>query len=292
MKIGAFELDEPLPELHKPYAFAILRPWIDAGAVGSLTINLLEDTFIAHALGRLTKPGNFFDFTRYRPTIRLVDGKRNIIIPNTYIHYATRQDGNDVVFFHLLEPHMSGEYYTESLLKILRLLGVEQYFLLGSMYDTVPHTRPLLVSGFSSSPELMGQLNKLGVNSSDYEGPTTITILTSQEAPKHDIATTTLIVHLPQYAQIEEDYAGHLRLAEVLCSLHDFHIDLSQIRNKANTQCEKLDKAMKKDKQFEEMVQQLELLYESRTEKHTEEQTRLSPEIEKFLSEIDKKFRF
>ncbi len=292
MKIGAFQLDEPLPDLNKPYAFAMLRPWLDAGAVGSLTINLLEDTFGARSVGRLTKPGNFFDFTRYRPTIKLNSGIRNTIIPNSYVHFAARQKDRDIVFLHLLEPHMAGEYYTESLIKILRLFEVEEYFLVGGMYDTVPHTKPLLISGYSSSPELMQKLNSLDVHTSDYEGPSTITILASQEAPQYGIVATTLIVHLPQYAQLEEDYAGQLRLTEVLCSVFNFEIDVKKLRNKANAQYEKLDKAMKKERQFEEMIQQLELMYESRIEKQAEKQTRLSPEIEKFLSEIDRKFRF
>lgn len=34
MRIGAFELVEPLPELRDPHAFAMIRPWVDVGSVG------------------------------------------------------------------------------------------------------------------------------------------------------------------------------------------------------------------------------------------------------------------
>ena len=67
MRIGAFELEEPIPELKDPCVFATLRPWIDVSNVGSLTLNGLETQFEAKELARLAKPGNFFDFTRYRP---------------------------------------------------------------------------------------------------------------------------------------------------------------------------------------------------------------------------------
>lgn len=289
MRVGAFQIDEPLPNLCKPHAFAILRPWVDAGGVGSLTINSIEDKFNTRQLGRLVKPGNFFDFTRYRPTIRLINGQRNVDIPNSYIFFATRPDGNDLVFFHLLEPHMAGEYYSESVLKVLQILGVERYCLLGGMYDSVPHTKPLLVSG-TTSGDLMKELSRLGVQSTDYEGPTTIAILTSQEASKHNIEAMSLIVHLPQYTQLEQDYTGHLRLLEILCPLYNFHIELSPIRNKAEKQYEKFSQAMKREKQFEQLVQQLEIVYEARTSKSDEEIPKLSPEIEKFLGEIDKGF--
>jgi predicted ATP-grasp superfamily ATP-dependent carboligase len=289
MRIGAFKINEPLPELYKPHAFVILRPWIDAGGVGSLTINLLEDTFGAHPMGELSKPGSFFDFTRYRPTIKLVDGKREVDIPNSYIFFTTQSKNNNLVFFHLLEPHMAGEYYAESVLKVLQALGINRYCLIGSMYDSVPHTKPLLVSGNASST-LMEELQKLDVQRTNYEGPTTINILTSQEAQNYNIEVVSLIVHLPQYAQLEEDFSGQLRLLEVICSLYKFPIDLAPLKHKASLQNEKLDQAMKREKHLEQLVQELEILYEARSDSIDDDTERFSPEIAKFLSEIDKGF--
>ena len=45
MRIGAFEVKEPIPELNTPYLFAILRPWIDVNNVGSLVLNELETQY-------------------------------------------------------------------------------------------------------------------------------------------------------------------------------------------------------------------------------------------------------
>jgi hypothetical protein len=33
MRIKAFELEEPVPELREPHVIAMLEPWIDAGNV-------------------------------------------------------------------------------------------------------------------------------------------------------------------------------------------------------------------------------------------------------------------
>ena len=88
MQIGAFELNEPLPELRDPHVFAMVRPWVDVGSVGTLTLNRLERFMGSKELGRLSRPGTFFDFTRYRPNMRLVDGKREVKIPNSIIRYA------------------------------------------------------------------------------------------------------------------------------------------------------------------------------------------------------------
>ena len=101
MRIGAFELDEPLPELHDPHVLAMLDPWIDVGEVGTLTLNWLENHFQAEDLGRISRPGHFFDFTRYRPTVYYdEEGRKQISVPNkTEISTVTKLDsaGNQSV---------------------------------------------------------------------------------------------------------------------------------------------------------------------------------------------------
>ena len=99
MRVGAFELYEPIPDLNEPLVFAILRPWIDVNNVGTLTLDGLEAQLGAKALAQLARPGNFFDFTRYRPMLYLEEGVRRVKIPNTTFSYAKREKGNDFLFF-------------------------------------------------------------------------------------------------------------------------------------------------------------------------------------------------
>lgn len=289
MRIGAFELGEPLPDLHNPHAFALLRPWIDVGSVGSLTIAMLESQFKTQLLGKLIRPGSFFDFTRYRPVMRVIEGRTEVQVPNSFINYAKGPHDNDLIFLHLLEPHTLGEAYAESILRVLQKLGVKRYCLVGAMYDAVPHTKPLIVTG-AASGSAQSALRTLGVRSSDYEGPTTIAILTSLEAPKYDIEVMTLIVHLPQYSQLDEDYAGRLRLLEIICSLYNLPIDLEQSKHEAEEQYAKLSLAVQKQPGVQELMQRLEAYYEARISKAGEEPPNLSPEVEGFLREIDKRF--
>lgn len=292
MRIGAFELQEPLPGLNEPHAFVLLRPWVDVGNAGSLTFSRLESSLQAQPLGRVANPGEFFDFTRYRPYIYFKEGRREVEVPNAFINYAKRKEGNDFLFFHLLEPHMFGEAYAEAILEVLKKLNVKRYCLIGGMYDVVPHTRPLIVTGNASKVETEQELRRIGVQPSRYEGPTTILILASQEAPNYDIETMSLIVHLPQYTQLEEDYNGELRILEFLCALYNLPIDIEQVKQKAEQQYNEVSRAVEKNPPIKQIVKQLEMHYESRIKKleEVEEQPKLSPEIEKFLREIDKRF--
>jgi len=291
MRLGAFELNEPLPELKEPHALAMLQPWVDVGSVGTLTLSWLEKHFKTKELARLARPGNFFDFTRYRPTIYWSEDQRQTTIPNTYVNYSKQKAGNDFLFIHLLEPHSHSEVYIESVLRLLARFGVKRYCLLGSMYDYMPHTKPLIVTGGAAGEQTQQELKRMGIERSDYQGPTSITSLVSQRAANTGVETMSLIVHLPQYTQLDEDYTGAVRIMEVLGSLYNLPMDEAYIK-KAERQQEQISAALEKNPQLKAIVEELETRYEARAEKKKEEETpRLSPEVEKFLSEMDRRFR-
>ena len=131
----------------------------------------------------------------------------------------------------------------------------------------------------------------MGIESSNYQGPTTIVSLLPQRAPDLGIETMSLIVHLPQYTQMDDDYMGAARLMTVLSSLYDIPRDESYIK-KAEEQLEQISLALDKNPQMKSIVEQMETRYEARANKRKEEETpRLSPEIERFLTEMERRFR-
>ncbi len=103
MKLRAFSLGEPVPELSNPHAFAIIRPWVDAGSVGSMTLSCLEDGLGCRELARLSRPGNFFDLTRYRPTLRREEDNIEVEVPNAVINYGRQKEGHDFLFLQLYQ---------------------------------------------------------------------------------------------------------------------------------------------------------------------------------------------
>ena len=222
MRIGAFEIPEPVPELRDPHVFAMVRPWVDVGSVGTLTLNRLERHLASKELGRLVRPGVFFDFTRYRPTMRMVDGEREVKIPNSIIRYAKTEVGPDYMFFHLLEPHSNGEDYTDSLLEVVKHFDVKRYCRIGAMYDAVPHTRPLLVTGTLGTVEPSREVPNFKVRRSTYQGPDHYHEPSVRRYRQvGHIEALSFMVHLPQYVQLEEDYAGTSRMIEVLSAVYD-----------------------------------------------------------------------
>jgi len=283
MRIGAFQLSGPIPELNDPYVFAMLRPWIDVNNVGTLLLNELETQFRAKELARLAKPGHFFDFTRYRPTLYLEEGIRRVSIPNITLSYAKREGRNDFLFLRLLEPHSLAELYVDSVLRLLKTLKVKKYILLGSMYDVVPHTKPLIVHGGATGREAEVDLKKTEAQPSDYQGPTSITTLIAQRAPDFGTETIWFIVSLPQYLPLEEDYIGKIRLMEILNLLYNIPIDKKD-HERAIKQLGIINQKVERAPELKHLLPQLEALYEVRIKrKEGERMPKLSPETEAIL---------
>ena len=280
-----------IPTWRRP-PFAMVRPWVDVGSVGTLTLNRLERFLGSKELGKLVRPGTFFDFTRYRPTMQLANGEREVKIPNSIVRYAKTENGPDYLFFHLLEPHSNGEDYTDSLLEVVKHFEVKRYCRIGAMYDAVPHTRPLLVTGSLGSVQQNRPVPHFKVRASTYQGPTTIMNLLSEGIEKTEIESINFMVHLPQYVQLEEDYAGTSRMIEVLSSVYDsIPADLAPMR-RGQRQYRELSATLEQNSELKDFIQQMEARYDAQMdseESSAEESVPtaiLSPEIERFLSEL------
>ena len=291
MDIGAFKIQDDIPEITNPYVIAMIKPWVDVGKVGTLTLNRIERFFGATEIGQLAKPGKFFDFTRYRPNMRFVQGKRTMRIPNSFLKHGKSENGQDYLFLHLFEPHANGEEYVESILEIVKQLKVERYCRVGAMYDAVPHTRPILITGAIGEINQIRQVENLRLRQSSYQGPTTIMNLLAVGIDDLEMETLNFMAHLPQYAQLEEDYSGVSRMIEVLSSIYaDIPKDLSPIR-RGQRQYRELTKAVENNSELKGLIEQMESMYDSDRkseldESQGDEASSLSPEIEDFLDEI------
>ena len=286
MKVGHFEFNEPVPDIKESHVLAVLKPWIDVGGVGTLSLSRLERHLRAKEIGRLESPGRFYDFTRYRPRSLMNEGKREFNVPNTIIRHAQMSEGPDLLLVHLLEPHLYGEEYVETMLEVFEYLGVKKYSLVGAMYDMVPHTRPLIVSGVGVGSSIDEENLRMNVKTSNYEGPTTITYLIGQGAAKKGIDTRIYVVHLPQYFQVEEDLSGTARLVEILCRQYNLPDRLIE-SDRGKDQYQSLQKMFEEESEVSNLLQRLEEKYDKDNQESEISLGPLSQDIEEFLKSFD-----
>ena len=284
---------DPVPELRRPVAIAMLRPWIDVGRVGTLSLNIIQRHLGAREIGRLAEPGKFFDFTRYRPRMRIVDGERVFTTPNTIIHCARDERvDRDYLFLHIREPHAYGESYCRAIFDALAYFDVREYCRVGGMYDSVPHTRPLLVTGSMSDEQAAKAAGLVSQRQSTYQGPTSIVNMVAELAVDNDIPTSSLMAHLPQYMQLDEDHMGCARIVEILSAMFDLPRSLAP-RQRGIRQYEDVNKAVESNPEVRTLVGRLESYYDrvladaslSEMEDDEEDSPDLAPDVEQFLRE-------
>ena len=191
-----------------------------------------------------------------------------------------------------MEPHSNGEDYTDSILEVVKYFGVKRYCRIGAMYDAVPHTRPLLVTGSLGDVPQIKSVSNFRLRQSTYQGPTTIMNLLSEGVENSDIESINFMVHLPQYVQLEEDYAGTSRMIEVLSSVYkDIPADLAPTR-RGQRQYRELNATVERNAELKDLIQQMEAHYDAQLDSEESRRenaastTDLSPEIERFLSEL------
>ena len=292
MRVGAFEVTEPVPDLNEPHAFAVVPNWIDVGRSASLTLSRMEQRFGGEKLAALARPGEFYDFTRYRPMLSRKDESAEVTFVNAMVTYGRRKEGCDFVFLQLPEPHMMAETFVESVVELLKRFNVKRYSLLGSVYDMVPYTRPLLVTSSASNQSLRNNLSVTKVVPSDYNGPTSFLSLIEQYMVQIGIEALSLMVHIPGYLTLDDDYRGEKRLMEVIGSLYGLEVPQEAV-DKAKEQDDRFrqqsEQLLEQQPELRTILTQLEDNYDARVNAR-KEVTRLSPEVEKFLKELNERF--
>jgi len=292
MKFGDFEIEMPDPPLQDPHCIAILKPWINVGNVGKIVLRRLGKMYRSERIGMLERPSKFYDFTRYRPEIRLRGDVRSVRVPNTRVSFSRRPGENDLVLLELLEPHAFAEDFNDSVIELIKALGIVRYIQIGGMYDSVPHSRQLSVTGSARGWEPPAGFGDVRLGGSRYQGPTSMTSQISERIFSDlNLETLSLMVHLPLYLKLDDDYAGSARILKILSELYGFSSRLPEVEM-GEKQYEQVSPAMTDNPALKEMVERFERETDSETSNGGDsgissgDGISLSPEIERFLSDV------
>ena len=291
MQVGEFNLTDPMPKLREPHLIATLTPWIDAGSVGSLSVERLERYMRAGELGALERPGRYFDFTRYRPMVYYEDGRRRMRVPNADLRWAVGPNDHDFIFLHMLEPHSNAEEYIDAVTSVIEHLDVKRFCRIGAMYDAVPHTRPLLVMGTRNGSPLEGVEGVEGNRRRPYQGPTSIMNMVGDRISERGIESMMLMCRLPHYVELEADFAGRTKMLQVLSALYGFPPEYAASRRDTH-QYERVSAEMQRNPKVKSLVERLESDYDARRARRREESPPpadlppLPPSVEEFLGKL------
>ncbi len=288
-----FKLQLPNIKGRTLHAISVNIGWLNWGSVGDESFNKLVEHFKAEKIAELERPGDFYNFVTYRDhSLSYVDtqGIRHTEFPNSRVFYVRRKEPlSDLVLLYLLEPTQFGEVYVDKVITLLKKLNVVRYQVIGAMGSPVPHTRPISVTGRSSSPEVTEKLKEIGVRETiggQYRGPTSIFNTISTKLQSEDITTVSLIAHMPTYLSLQEpDYNGVYSILNVLSKLENIGFPLSHFKSLGRKQYDGIVRKAPLTPGLAALVRDFEESYDLEEETVKDEMAELPPNIQKAIDE-------
>ena len=165
------------PKLRHPYLVCGIGGWVDGGEAATGSIRYLvrklgTKRFAEIPIARFhifQVPGQL----SLRPQIKIEDGllKEHRFPQNQFFYWVNPNTDNDLILFLGTEPNLNWEEYAEAILSVVEEFAVARIYLLGGVLDKTPHTKEPAVSCACSSEQLKKEMQKYGMQFSNYEGP-------------------------------------------------------------------------------------------------------------------------
>ena len=128
----------------------------------------------------------FYDFSETRPLVHLDENGRQLDWPVT--RFSANSD-QKIFLLEGIEPQLQWKTFVQEINSVASILEVSMVITLGSLLTEVPHTRPVMIYGFSEDPETNSKLN---LQKSMYEGPTGIIGVLNQTIQEAGIPSISL----------------------------------------------------------------------------------------------------
>ncbi|CAB4877314.1 MAG: PAC2 family protein [Actinobacteria bacterium] len=247
---------EGLPELKDPVLIAAFEGWNDAAESASGAIGHLRDVWDAQPLADLDSE-DYYDYQVNRPLISADDaGVRRLTWPGTRLYIArVPQFARDIVLVQGIEPNMKWQQFVREILGLAAELDVQMVVTLGALLSDTPHTRPVPVTGTTSDIALGASL---GLEPSDYEGPTGIVGVLQDACARFGIPAVSLWAAVPHYVAQPPCPKATLALVRRIEDILDAPVPLGDLVDDARAWEAGVDELASEDDEVAEYVRQLE----------------------------------
>ncbi|MCY4528603.1 MAG: PAC2 family protein [Chloroflexi bacterium] len=254
-----------IPERPLPYMIAAFAGWADAAESTTRAIRFLNRTLGTQKVAEIS-PEEYYDFTSTRPRTLLDDnGERSIAWPATDFHaYLPDDDSPGLLLLSGVEPNLKWKTYCETVIAIADRYGVELMVTLGSLFNTVPHTRPFPVSSIVSSREKLGKrLLDIGAFDSPYQGPTAIHTVLSDLCRQRGLDHISLWGHGPHYLPSMPNPKLSYTLLDKVQRLLGIDIALEDLRRAGDRFEQKATESIANNGEIVEYVRRLEEAFDA-----------------------------
>jgi PAC2 family len=263
-----------------PVVVLAFAGWSDAADVATETLDYLSLVFDAAEVKDLDLQ-EFMDFQVNRPHILFNDfGERVIEWPTARIRRGrVPSQHRDIYLIDSDEPNMRWRDFTTLVMDEVVALRPASVVFLGALIAELPHSRPLPVTGQSSSPFIA---ERCGFADPSYEGPTGIVGVLTVESTQRKLETTSLWVALPHYVAQPPCPLGVVALLNSLEDVLGFPIEQGDYPEQTRAWQRSCDDLMEADRDLRKYVTELEEQHDS-TELPESTGDAIAKEFERYL---------
>jgi proteasome assembly chaperone (PAC2) family protein len=187
-------------ELRNPVMVAAFRGWNDAGEAATFAASHLARVWASEKVASID-PEEFYDFQVTRPHVELVDGFTRKVTWPANEFWAARLEGSerDALVLVGTEPNVKWKTFSSTIVEIAKDHDVEMVVTLGALLADVPHSRSVQVTGTAADRTL---IERLGLERSQYEGPTGIVGVLHDALGDAGIPSASLWAAVPHYLAV------------------------------------------------------------------------------------------
>lgn len=260
--------------------------WSDANGTATKAVQFLIEKTKAKKFAEIHAE-NFYDFSIVRPNMKF-DKSNNRILewPKNEFYYSTDESTKGLMFFLGVEPNLKWKTFSSSISTFCSDFKIKMMISLGALLDSVPHTRPIKISGRFSNQHLKDRMEWLGVKDSQYEGPTGINTVLMQESIEKNGQHVSLWGHTPHYVTSSTNPNVTLALLNRVMHLAEFELDVQKFIDEGNRFVDRVNGAIEIQGEIKSYVQKLEQAYDLdfRTTTDIPSSETMIEELEKFLN--------
>lgn len=199
-----------------PLAIAAFEGWNDAGDAASDALLFFKEEWQAVKVATISAE-EYVDYSVNRPTIKRTGDEPTLNWPDTTIWRAELPElSHEVYLVHGIEPSLRWRHYCQELIEALTDRGVENLIGMGALLADVPHTRQIPIHLSSNDPQIQFDL---GVQPSEYEGPTGILGTLIHVAHHRGLTTLSTWAAVPHYVSSSPSPKAMLALVNKISEL-------------------------------------------------------------------------
>lgn len=242
------------PVLGQPTLLLAFEGWNDACESASSAIRFVNESLRSVPLADID-PDEHYDFTVRRPHVRYRNGAITPVEwPSNEFRYGVTEEGLELIAGIGVEPHLRWQGYCDAVVELAVDMGVDRCLLLGAYLADVVYSQPVVVTGFSSSAEL---LDRLEVEPTSYEGPTGIVGVLAAQLQEEGIEVLSMWAGLPHYISATPNPRGSLALLRKVSQYLEIPFSLRPIKEDALRFEEEISRVVAGDDELSEYVKEL-----------------------------------